>query len=568
MTRLKVALVTTPPSHRSGIGDYTRHLLPYLCEHAEVDVFVERLEDGDEDSPEWGVPIKVRPASELDPREYNQVLFQLGNEMNHAFMLPMIRAIGGTVMQHDWVLFDLAAVAYPAISRGGIKGHATVLREGGPEQLRSYLNNWRDRRRQRLVPTARFDAGGYEGTLLFGWHAPEGDGRWVADYASLRIPARGVKEVELELHGDPRRHVTVRQGADVLAEGPPTTFTFEPTGHDQPLIELDVTGVRVFKEQKRHGDCRRLAVFVKGVRWRDGDGEHDLDLTVAPAVEIPNVHLARDRFLFPLNRSVVRFADAFLVHSEYVKQRILRERNAVTAVGVVHHGAQRRWRDEDRRIARAKLGLSEDWTQGFLITSFGGVQVHKRIDRALEALALARKQRGDIRLVLAGKVAGGEFDPAGLAKRLGVDQAVHFTGFVSEEDAWEWLHAGDVALNLRGPTSGGTSGGIFRAFSVGRPVIASDAAEQSELPDGCVVKVPLGGNEVESLAAEFVALRDDPDRRARLESEARRFVEEECHWSLVAKRYVECMERFPRPRGSKRARIRMRLALGKRAATQ
>ena len=38
---MRIALITTPPGVRSGIGDYTRHLLPYLRERAEVELFVE-----------------------------------------------------------------------------------------------------------------------------------------------------------------------------------------------------------------------------------------------------------------------------------------------------------------------------------------------------------------------------------------------------------------------------------------------------------------------------------------------------------------------------------------------
>jgi glycosyltransferase involved in cell wall biosynthesis len=562
VSRLKVALVTTPPSVRSGIGDYTLHLLPYLCEFVDVDVFVERIGEGDRDPERWGAEVTVREAQELDPRKYDQVLYQLGNELSHAFMVRMIRAIGGTVMQHDWVLFDVASVAYPGIARGGLKGHALVLREGGPDQLRTYLQNWADRRAQRTQPTLKVDASGHAGSLLYGWHGVEDNGRWIADYASLRVPAKGVAEVEIALHGDAQRSVSIRQGPQVLAEGAPGTFKVIPTGQDEPLIEIETAGVRAFKEQKKHGDARRLAAFVEGVSWRDDDGRHDLDLSVAPAVEVPNISLARDRFKLPLNRSVVRFADAFLVHSQYVKRSILEERNATTPVGVVHHGSERRWRDEDRRVARRALGLDEAWTEGFLVTSFGGVQAHKRIDRALDALAEARRERDDIRMVLAGRVDGGDFDPRAYARRLGIEDAVYFAGFVSDEDAWEWLHASDVALNLRGPTSGGTSGGIFRAFSVGRTVIASDAAEQSELPDSCVLKVPLGEGEVDALARQMVDLRDDPDLRDRLERAVRHFVGEECHWGLVAARYAECLERFPKPKTTARNLIKLRLTLG------
>ena len=87
------------------------------------------------------------PFSELDPARCDRILYQLGNEANHAFMLPLIRAFGGTAMQHDWVLFDLAVSAFPALARGGAKGAGLALREGGGRQLRAYLGNWLDRRR-------------------------------------------------------------------------------------------------------------------------------------------------------------------------------------------------------------------------------------------------------------------------------------------------------------------------------------------------------------------------------------------------------------------------------------
>src|SRR5262249_27966450 len=127
------------------------------------------------------------------------------------------------------------------------------------------------------------------------------------------------------------------------------------------------------------------------------------------------------------------------------------------------------------------------------------------------------------------------------------------------------LHAGDFAVNLRGPTTGGTSGGIFQAFSMGRAVIASDAAEQKELPDGCVVRVPLGEGEVETLARELVALRDDPARRDRLEASVREFVRTQCHWRVVARQYSDYLRSFPRARASRRKLIALRVGLQRSA---
>ena len=139
---MRIALVTTPPSRRSGIGDYTRHLLPHLRAHADVDLYVPPPVDANT----WPGDV-ARSVLELYPNAYDQVLFQLGNELGHNFMARMIRRIGGTVMQHDWVLFDMALATYPGLVRGGWKGHLLALREGGWDQARLYMHNWLERRR-------------------------------------------------------------------------------------------------------------------------------------------------------------------------------------------------------------------------------------------------------------------------------------------------------------------------------------------------------------------------------------------------------------------------------------
>ncbi len=552
---MKVALVTTPPSVRSGIGDYTRHLLPSLREHCDVELFVEPGVDMD-----WPGE-DVRTVDRLHPRDFDQVLYQLGNERNHAFMARMIRAIGGTVMQHDWVLFDLALAAHPGLVRGGAKGHALALREGGLTQAQIYARNWLDRRRQRKSPTPTIDASQVDGTILFGWHESEPNGRWTSDVAAFRIPDTEVEQIELECHTDEGRVLRVVQDGHTLFEGTGGTHQLHPVAFDQPVLRLETSGIRVSKEQRKHGDTRRLGCCVKRVAWKGASGVRELDLSEPCAYFDRQVDLSRDRFLLPFNRSIVRFADSFIVHSQYVKQRILRERNATTPVGVLHHGAEQRERAETRAATREKLGLNAAWRDSFLVTSFGGVQAHKRIDKALEALAEVRRHRDDVRMVLAGSINSGEFDPVAMAERLGLQDAVKFTGFVAEEVGWDWLHAGDVALNLRGPSSGGTSGGIFQAFSIGRPVIASDAAEQRELPDSCVVKIPLGHEEVPTLASTLLELRDSPERRRTLEAGVRTFVDNECHWSIVAKQYADYLSRFPVPRVSRRKLISLRVGL-------
>ncbi|MHC4262249.1 MAG: glycosyltransferase family 4 protein [Planctomycetota bacterium] len=544
---MKIALVTTPPSVHSGIADYSRHLLPYLMERADVQpyAFDGALEPGGEEL--LGRP--VLPVSRLAEGDHDRILYQLGNETNHHFMPGLLARFGGVVVQHDWVLFDMALKAWPGIVRGGMKGAALVAREGNLSQLRRYLGAFSARRRQYREPLAPVDPTDRIGPLIAGWHGAEAQGRWIADYGSFRLPSTTARALRLACNAPVGRSLRLVRGSEVLAESrstpdePWAVFEVEFDVGDEPFA-LQVTPVAVTAEQRQHGDSRRLGAFVESIRWTDAEGEHELDLSQAPEVPVAVRTLSDARFDLPLNASIARSADGFIVHSDYVGSRIRNLRPDVP-IAVVPHGAERRWSDESRADVRREVGLPESWSDQFLVTSFGGVQAHKRIDKALAALALAREQRPGIRMVLAGKVSAEGFDARDVAERLGLGDAVHFTGFVSEELAWRLLHAGDLSINLRGPTSGGTSGGIFQAFGLGRPVIASNAGEQSELPDQCTVRVPLGEGEVKAIADALVALHDDPARLERLSEGARDYVETTCHWSHCAEGYLRLSEQAP-----------------------
>jgi glycosyltransferase involved in cell wall biosynthesis len=548
---VKIALLTTPPSMHSGIADYTRHLLPSLRARAQVQVFVDDEALGEREEELAGQP--VAPLSRLDPRRFDRVLYQLGNESRHAYMLRALPRLGGVVVQHDWVLFDLALATYPALVRGGVKGAALAAREGDLRQLRTYAGTWAARRRSHRQPQPAVDPRGHEGPLIGGWHEPEAHGRWIADRASFRLPADDVAAVTVVCNAPVGRRLELLQEGQLLADYRTVPekrwqqFEVELRSGQRPVLELRVSPIAVTEEQRRHGDARRLGAFVERIEWRDGRGQHHLDLRAAADVPLRLPTLSDARFELPLNGSVLRHADAFLVHSDYLRRRIEAVRPGAL-VGVVPHGAERRWSDLPRGPERRDLGLPPDWVQSFLITSFGGVQAHKRIDKVLAALALARRERPHLRLVLAGKLSAEGFDAREGARRLGLGSAVHFTGFVSEPDAWRWLHAGDLSINLRGPTSGGTSGGIFQAFGLGRGVIATDAAEQCELPDSCVVKVPLGDDEVPALARTLVQLSGDPERVEALGRAAREYVDQHCHWSHCAEGYLRLLESAPGPR--------------------
>jgi len=142
--------------------------------------------------------------------------------------------------------------------------------------------------------------------------------------------------------------------------------------------------------------------------------------------------------------------------------------------------------------------------------------------------------------------------------------SVEITGWVDEERAHELLSAADVCVNLRGPTTGGASGGANQAFSVGRGVIISELPELAELPRAAALRVRSGDGEAAALSELFVSLSSDRSKISAMEQAARSYVEESAHWGHVAAACVEALEHFPAPRASRRgviqSAVRQRLA--------
>ncbi len=99
-------------------------------------------------------------------------------------------------------------------------------------------------------------------------------------------------------------------------------------------------------------------------------------------------------------------------------------------------------------------------------------------------------------------------DLEGEARRAGVAERVHVTGFVSFADFEAAIAATDLCLNLRYPTAGETSASLLRVLAVGRPAVVSDYAQFAELPREIAVRVPLAASPEEEAAALASELRN------------------------------------------------------------
>ncbi|MGH7898621.1 MAG: hypothetical protein ACREQQ_11755, partial [Candidatus Binatia bacterium] len=105
--RPRLALVGPLPPVRSGTADYARDLIPHLESTFETELFV------DERHPllaaERYLSCRVRSAHELADRfaDFGHVVYQLGNNVHHRFVLDLARKLPAVVVLHEVVLHHL-----------------------------------------------------------------------------------------------------------------------------------------------------------------------------------------------------------------------------------------------------------------------------------------------------------------------------------------------------------------------------------------------------------------------------------------------------------------------------
>ncbi|MBM2823627.1 MAG: hypothetical protein HW413_2373 [Thermoleophilia bacterium] len=202
---------------------------------------------------------------------------------------------------------------------------------------------------------------------------------------------------------------------------------------------------------------------------------------------------------FPLASFVLDHATGLIVHSRTVSE-LARASGFTGPVWVVPHPA---W--PVREIAPVRVAA------GPVIGCFGVVNASKRIPELLRATATVRESHPDVTLLLVGPTSPG-FDLERRLQRLGfAEEGLVREGWADEARLWSLMAGSDVAVNLRHPTMGETSGSVIRAMSLGKPLVVSDVGWFSELPDEVALKIPTGDDEVKVLSAalELLVTRAD-----------------------------------------------------------
>lgn len=254
-------------------------------------------------------------------------------------------------------------------------------------------------------------------------------------------------------------------------------------------------------------------------------------------------------FLYPACWQLLTASRGVIVHSSYL-ERLLRGhlpasipvRHVPMGIVLPPDGVD----EGSRAEARRRLELPLD---ALIIGSFGFVTPMKQLDMALDAVArFRRKSSQPVLFMVVGEVS----DACPLAKQadsLGLGGAVRFTGYLDSETFGQYLHAVDLALNLRYPTAGETSASLLRVMGMGVPVVVPRYRQYADIPRETCAHLDPGEGEEQRLEQLIAELAGDPDRRWRMGRAAREFVTREHTLEASAQGYASFLGELVSGRG-------------------
>jgi glycosyltransferase involved in cell wall biosynthesis len=290
---------------------------------------------------------------------------------------------------------------------------------------------------------------------------------------------------------------------------------------------IDHPGVLVLHEVVIHHLVRDLTLFagdpeayVREMRYAYGrTGEAMARRCVATGVPL-------DPWSYPLFERAVDASRGVIVHNRFTRDRVLASRPLARIATVPHHLSLEGLPETSEEEARRALGI-EPGT--FAVATFGFLTASKRPEVLLRAFARLRREVPRARLLIVGEVSPHfELDRI-LTPELRA--GVTITGRLELDRFLLYMRACDVAVNLRHPTAGETSGTVIRLLGMGKPLIVNDTGSFAEIPDDAAARIPLDDTEEDLLVADLRALAEDEPLRRRMGENARRHME--VHHSLA-----------------------------------
>lgn len=207
-------------------------------------------------------------------------------------------------------------------------------------------------------------------------------------------------------------------------------------------------------------------------------------------------------FEYPLLRRAVERARAVVVHNPAAARMVRAHAPSARIEEIPHLFAPPPLPPNAEPIRfRQRLGVPPG---AFLYGVFGYLRESKRLMAVLESFRQARAACPRMALLVAGRFVSSDLARAAapLLRAPGIFRLPH----LSEPDFWLAAASVDACINLRYPAAGETSGISIRLMGVGKPVLLTDAEENSRFPPGACIRIPAGPDERPSLRAHLLLL--------------------------------------------------------------
>jgi glycosyltransferase involved in cell wall biosynthesis len=239
-------------------------------------------------------------------------------------------------------------------------------------------------------------------------------------------------------------------------------------------------------------------------------------------------------YVFPLFEPALRSARAVGAHNNFMVEAIAAARPDLACVQLAMPVPIAPLAEGAAAAFRAKHGLAD---AHHVVGCFGLVTREKRIETVARAVARIADLHPEVRLLLAGHVSDAAW-LGELLSRTGVSGRAIVAGRLDETEFRAAMAAANAVVHLRYPTARETSAALLRVMAEGRPVIVSDIANQSEIPNDVVRRIdPI--DEEGDLTRALDSILRNPREASAMGGRARRFV-------LTAHSFARTLETYER----------------------
>ncbi|HUP02565.1 MAG TPA: glycosyltransferase [Bryobacteraceae bacterium] len=351
----------------------------------------------------------------------------------------------------------------------------------------------------------------------------------IADYSAALLQAlHPLAEVEVFPEPAPLEPARFDVALYQIGNNPDHAFVYEAA--------LRHPGVVVMHETNLHHLLADLTIkrgewdaYVEECAYNGGAAAR------ARAEQARTLQVAPDYEGVRMTRRLLESARGVVTHSGFAAAE-LRTAGFAGPLAVIPHGA---WLDRvDGAPFRRKLGVEETAP---LVGIFGHLKPYKRIAETLRAFRRLTRVAPEAKMILVGEPHP-ELPLEDAIRAMDLSGHVRVVGFAPVEDFTGYMAACDVVVNLRFPTVGESSGTLLRAFGLGKATLVSGVGSFGELPDDACVKIPVDAGEEDAIFEYLNLLASRPEIARELGARARRYVERECAWPVVAGKCVEFLE--------------------------